>query len=180
MTEAVGAALAAVLNRWSSMLLTGTVFTITTFGEDPSGELYVSQYGTAGAIYRIVWRDTDGDGMADNWEQQYFGSPTGAITNTDVDGDGFNNLQEFLAGTDPTNALSALRITSISRIGLDLVASYGVVASKRYEFQFTGSLATNNWTGIATNVALATGISQFTNTGAALFTNRFYRVRLLP
>jgi hypothetical protein len=39
---------------------------------------------------------------------------------------------------------------------------------------------TSNWLGIATNPALATGSAQFTNIGAAGFTNRFYRVRLLP
>ncbi len=165
---------------WTSLLLTGTSFTITTFGEDQSGELYVSRYDTNGEIYRIIWRDTDGDGLADDWEQQYFGDPTNASASADSDNDGFTNLQEFLAGTDPTNAMSALRITAISQNGSNFVVNHSAVAGKRYEFQSTGNLLTGNWTGIATNTAINTGVSQFTDPGAASLTNRFYRVRLLP
>jgi endoglucanase len=51
------------------------------------------------------------------WQVQYF--PLGvndpnAVASADPDGDGMSNLQEFLAGTDPTNGLSYLHITSIS------------------------------------------------------------------
>jgi hypothetical protein len=48
--------------------------------------------------------DTDGDGLPDNWESQYFGSGTAANPTGDPDGDGRNNLQEFLAGTNPLAA----------------------------------------------------------------------------
>ena len=58
--------------------------------------------------------DSRGVGMPDSWQLAYFGNlnqnPTG-----DFDGDGVNNLQEFLDGTNPTNAASALyRITLFS------------------------------------------------------------------
>jgi hypothetical protein len=46
-------------------------------------------------------RDTDGDGIPDRWEQLYFGAATGTDPNGDPDGDGRNNLQEYLAGTHP-------------------------------------------------------------------------------
>jgi Bacterial TSP3 repeat len=45
--------------------------------------------------------DTDGDGIPDRWELQYFGSATGGNANADPDGDGRNNLEEFVAGTNP-------------------------------------------------------------------------------
>ncbi|MBL9170066.1 MAG: hypothetical protein JNN07_20195 [Verrucomicrobiales bacterium] len=46
-------------------------------------------------------RDTDSDGMPDRWEEVYFGSATEIDSNEDPDGDGRNNLQEYLAGTHP-------------------------------------------------------------------------------
>ena len=165
---------------WVNTFTNNTGFTITTFGEDQAGELYFSRYATAGAVYRIIWKDTDGDGLPDDWEQQYFGSTTGASANADADGDGFTNLQEFLAGTDPTNAASALRITTVSLNGSDFVINYDAVASKKYELQSTLDLTTSNWTGITTNTALSTGPAQFTDPGGAAVTNQFYRVRLLP
>jgi hypothetical protein len=54
--------------------------------------------------------DSIGDGIPDWWRQQYFGSA--ATTNSsscascDPDGDGYSNLQEYNAGTVPTNSAS--------------------------------------------------------------------------
>jgi len=39
--------------------------------------------------------DTDGDGMPDDWEQQYFGSTTAGSATADDDGDGMTNYAEF-------------------------------------------------------------------------------------
>jgi hypothetical protein len=58
-------------------------------------------------------RDEDNDGLPDAWEQQYFGNPTNAIASDDSDGDGFSNLAEYIASTDPRNADSNLRITQV-------------------------------------------------------------------
>jgi List-Bact-rpt repeat protein len=52
-----------------------------------------------------IWLDSRGVGMPDWWQMQYFGnlnqSPYG-----DYDGDGVDNLDEYLEGTNPTNAAS--------------------------------------------------------------------------
>lgn len=45
--------------------------------------------------------DTDGDGLPDWWEQQYFGSVTGAVAIADGDADGWNNLQEYRRRGNP-------------------------------------------------------------------------------
>src|ERR1043166_8455819 len=55
------------------------------------------------------------------WQTQYFGStnnPSGQAGN-DADGDGMNNEAEFLAGSNPTNSASALRIISLVPQGND-------------------------------------------------------------
>jgi hypothetical protein len=51
----------------------------------------------------IVDSDTDGDGLADFWEIMFFGDLS-AGANENGDGDLLSNLQEFLAGTNPTLA----------------------------------------------------------------------------
>lgn len=56
-------------------------------------------------LQRIV--DTDGNGLPDWWELEYFGHLTGTDPNADPDHDGMSNLQEWLAGTNPTNATPA-------------------------------------------------------------------------
>jgi hypothetical protein len=56
-----------------------------------------------------------GDGIPNGWKQQYGFDPLDpTVANADPDGDGFTNLQEFQAGTDPTNNLSALRMGGLT------------------------------------------------------------------
>lgn len=58
--------------------------------------------------------DSDGDGLPDVWEEQYF--PGGnAHPDADPDGDGLTNLEEYLAGTDPTDPNSLFAIVSVAR-----------------------------------------------------------------
>ncbi len=49
--------------------------------------------------------DSDADGLPDSWESSYFNSLSQGATN-DPDGDAFNNLQEYQAGSNPTNVFS--------------------------------------------------------------------------
>ncbi len=58
--------------------------------------------------------DTDGDGIADAWELLHFGDLTTANSKSDFDHDGFTDLQEYLADTDPKDPSSNLRITLYS------------------------------------------------------------------
>jgi hypothetical protein len=64
------------------------------------------------------------DGLPDDWQQLYWGpDPQRWVSGRfDSDGDGASNYQEFLAGTNPTNALSSLRLRIVSeRSGRRLV-----------------------------------------------------------
>ena len=62
--------------------------------------------------------DSRGCGMPDSWQLAYFGNLTNTATG-DFDGDGVDNLQEFLDGTNPTNSASALyRLTVLTDGGL--------------------------------------------------------------
>lgn len=52
------------------------------------------------AVYSIV--DLDKDSLPDWWEMKYFYSITEQSGSDDFDNDGYTNLQEYAAGTDPT------------------------------------------------------------------------------
>lgn len=50
--------------------------------------------------------DDDGDGLTDDFELRHFGGATNGQPHLDQDLDGFSNLSEAIAATDPTNSLS--------------------------------------------------------------------------
>jgi hypothetical protein len=50
------------------------------------------------------WADSDGDGLPDWWESEYFGGLTNANAEIDTDDDGLTNNQEYAFGTSPTVA----------------------------------------------------------------------------
>jgi hypothetical protein len=58
--------------------------------------------------------DEDGnfDGLPDDWQAEHWGDASSAWAggSVDSDGDGATNLQELLAGTDPTDPTSVLRL----------------------------------------------------------------------
>ena len=55
----------------------------------------------------IKLNDNDSDGMADDWETQNGLNPSSDDSAGDSDGDGYTNLQEYNARTDPRSAASA-------------------------------------------------------------------------
>ena len=58
-------------------------------------------------------------------------------TTADFDGDGANNLGEYLAGTVVTNPASVFRIVQIARSGSSFTLNYPTVAGRKYVTEFT-------------------------------------------
>jgi PKD repeat protein len=120
-----------------------------------------------------------------NWQSLYFGStnnPTGNAA-ADPDGDGFSNLQEFLAGTDPTNRLSSLRILSIRPQSKDLFITWLTGVGKTNALQATPN-AVGSYSNNYTDLFVVTNTVSPTNyLDAGALTNgptRYYRIRLVP
>lgn len=59
--------------------------------------------------------DSDGDGLSDIWEEQFFNSPFAVSPLADEDNDGSNNLEEFIADTIPVNHASVFRISAFHK-----------------------------------------------------------------
>ena len=85
--------------------------------------------------------DSDGDGLADSWEMQHFGS-LGVNPNDDPDGDGVNNLREFRAGTDPNEAASRFEVIEIARVPNGVSILWSSQPDRRYRVKRTPSLLT--------------------------------------
>ena len=119
--------------------------------------------------------DSDGDGIPDNWETSYNLNPgSGSDRNLDSDGDGLSNYQEYLAGTDPTNALSTLKITLSGVPGLPVV-TFPAISNKTYTVQFKDNLNVASWQRLA-DIAARTNNRVEIVPDPAAGTNRFYRV----
>ncbi|MBX3744869.1 MAG: hypothetical protein KF833_06120 [Verrucomicrobiae bacterium] len=61
--------------------------------------------------------DTDGDGVPDGWELAQLGGVKGSLEG-DTDGDGVSDLQEYVAGTRPTDAADVFRLATMIEGGL--------------------------------------------------------------
>jgi len=73
----------------------------------------------------------------------YFGGPTNAVDSVDADNDGASNLQEYLAGTNPTNASSVLRLLRAQTIPATngFLVSWASVSNKSYDLLRTTNLS---------------------------------------
>ena len=111
------------------------------------------------------------------WLQQY-GLPTdGSADASDQDADGLNTRQEWRCLTDPTNALSALRLLSATRAGTNVTVSWQSVAGVSYFLEGSTDLsATPSFTLLAPNLSGQAGTTSFTDTNAVGVGPFFYRV----
>jgi len=119
---------------------------------------------------------------SDEWRMFFFGSLTNALAQDDADpdGDGMPNWQEYLAGTNPTNALSALQFLSPAFAAggaHNISLSWPTAPGRMYLLESSPAPAGGAWTPVNTNLgdgyvfqALLTN-----HTGGA----RFYRIQLL-
>lgn len=135
---------------------------------------------TGGRLNLAKMVDTDGNGLPDWWEQQYFGHLTGTDPSADPDHDGESNLAEFLAGTNPTNAASVLKLNTVSSVSANSVKFQWPSATGRYYrvLRSTNLVAGIN-TLVQTNLAAVPPLNSFTDTPPAS-KNLFYRIQLEP
>lgn len=121
--------------------------------------------------------------ISDEWKIKFFGSTTNALAadNADPDGDGQSNLQEYLAGTDPTKAGSRLQFTGVHGglgTGKPVALDWLSAPTKNYILQSAPSLDSTNWTTVGTYSGDGNTQESIQNNNSG--NARFYRLRLQP
>jgi hypothetical protein len=115
------------------------------------------------------------DGLPIAWLLANFGT-TNVNGSADPDHDGMSNMQEYLAGTDPNDVNSNLRIISLTRgtpTPSYTTLNWSAVSTRFYTVQEKPSLSTGVWVDY-TNLP----VQGWNNVGFADFngTNEFFRV----
>ena len=125
--------------------------------------------------------DTDGNGLPDWWEQQFFGQLTGTDPNADPDHDGASNLAEFLAGTDPTNFNSALRLTALRTADTNgIVLEWPSVMGRYYRLLRATNLLNGFDSLVLTNLAATPPLNTATDAALPSAGPLYYRLDLEP
>ena len=125
--------------------------------------------------------DTDANGLPDWWEQQFFGHLTGTNPNADSDHDGASNLAEFLAGTDPANFDSALRLTALRAADTNgVVLEWQSVAGRYYRLLCATNLLNGFNSLVRTNLAATPPLNTATDAAPPSAGLRYYRLELEP
>ncbi len=130
-------------------------------------------------VLRLEADDSDGDSLPDDWELAYFGD-LGRDGTGDHDGDSHTDLQEFLAGTDPTNTGDILRVMTMTFLGGDTTVLWNATPGKSYRVQFKTNLSDPGWVDLQVIVTATNSSAYVVDDSGGAETQKFYRVRLSP
>ena len=119
-----------------------TAASVYTFA---SGSVSGYYLGASDSVSLLVVNPNDG--IPISWEIEYFGTnnPEG-VASADADGTGQDNLLKYLAGLDPTNSASILRITAVNKQGNDIDVTWTCEGGHSYVLQSTKSAAIGGYT----------------------------------
>lgn len=108
------------------------------------------------------------DGAAadyDSWAESIAWNGAANGIDDDPDGDGLSNFEEFLAGTDPLNANSVLKITGIRPVSDGIEICWASVAGKVYAVEHAQTPG-GAWLPVKTGIVAEGPESRFTLPGA--------------
>jgi hypothetical protein len=125
--------------------------------------------------------DSDGDGIPDWWTIQYFGHITGqafdqSLAQDDPNGTGMTTLQDYIAGTNPTDPMSVFQTAIVPPVspGQSVTLVWTAVAGRTYSVQYKDNLDDPAWQTPSGTPTIIGNQGQFTvPTDQA---SRYYRI----
>ena len=135
--------------------------------------LVYNDANTVGALaqfFVIALADTDQDGIPDIYDLD---PNSNADRDVDTDGDGMSNYAEYIAGTDPTNPASYLKVDQITANGPASI-QFTALSNHTYTVEYKDN-PTGVWTRLSDVVAKNVNWTAIV-TDPAPGTNRFYRL----
>jgi hypothetical protein len=137
-----------------------------------TNEVYTSPNIQRTNAFLTILPDANGNGLPDQWEADFF--PGGLDPNADDDGDGLDNRSEYIAGTNPTNSASYLKVGEIESTG-GATISFPAMANKTYTVEYKDGLDTVIWNRLVDIVARRTDWTA-TVVDPLPSPNRYYRI----
>jgi hypothetical protein len=153
------------------IVLTNSVTIIAqalNLGLPPSSSVVTQSYGRVYVTDNLIpsW-----------WLIEYFGANyltnPNAASYADPDGDGQNNLQEYLAGTNPLDPNSVFKISSITLIPL---ISFNTVSNTTYDVM-RKTISNTNWVQVGTLTATS-NVSFFADLTATQTNSAIYQIEI--
>ncbi len=120
--------------------------------------------------------DSDNDGLPDWWEQEYGTLVFVPDAEDDPDLDGLTNREEFLAGTHPNDAASALRFTQIAAQNDNVVLQFLAISNRTYSLLYKPTLDITTWSKLTDLSAHPTNRVVNVTNNIPGHTQRFYRL----
>jgi hypothetical protein len=145
---------------------------LSGYGNEPAN--WRAAVPTPGQLNSPGPADSDGDGLPDAWELEYFGG-LARDGSGDFDGDGLTDAEEFQAGTSPADAADALRVLSIA-VDSAVRIQFNAVAGRSYTVQSRDSLNDVSWRKVADLPAQSVSGPAIVTDAIPLESGRFYRV----
>jgi hypothetical protein len=184
------------------LTLLGTTFTANAFGTGsnfvsvtvnvasnatPGLRSFILQQGTNRAVANgfvevlPLHPDYNFDGLDDYFQRQYFPlwTSTNAAPSADPDLDGFNNAAEYIAGSNPTNSASFLKITKTQHDALGTTITWTGAPGKNYQVLSRAIISTGTFQPLGALItATGTNVQFLDVTGTTGV--KFYRVQAVP
>lgn len=92
----------------------------------------LSETGSVDLALTDLRGDSDGDSLPDWWETAYWSNRLDGAAAADSDGDGMDNLGEYIANTLPQDADSLLEFTRIAAISTNVQVTWTTADGRRY------------------------------------------------